>query len=326
MTVVRSGRLRPVGRRSVWQRLSSRTGRRTVAFYLFIAPWLVSFVVLGIIPLVLGFLTSMTNYDGLNLDTIEFLGIRNYGRAFTDADALFSFSRSALWSALNTPTWIVTSFVMALILNQAVKGRDFFRTLYYLPSVVPVVATARIWIVFLDTNNGLLNGVVSLFRPGTAIRWLNDYALPSLTAISVWGGLGGGMVIFLAGLQAIPKELEEAALIDGASKLRVFRHVTIPLMTPVIFFQLIMALISSLQAFALPMLVYGGGNMGGTPPRAVYLYVVHTYRHIFAFQRFGYGTALLWLLFAVILALTLLVFKSARYWVHYEEAAEGEAA
>jgi multiple sugar transport system permease protein len=125
-------------------------------------------------------------------------------------------------------------------------------------------------------------------------------------------------------LQGIPAELEEAARIDGATRLGVFRHVTIPLMTPVIFFQLIMALIGSLQAFALPMLIYGSGNMGNTPPRPVYLYVVHTYRQIFAFQRFGYGTAMLWMLFVIILALTLLVFRSARYWVHYEEGVEGE--
>jgi len=312
--------------RSLQRRFLSRTRRKTITFYLFVAPWLVGFVALGVVPLVLGFLTSLTNYDGLNLDTLRFVGLDNYARAFGDPDVAFSFTRSALWSALNTPTWIISSFIMALILNQAVRGRDFFRTLYYLPSIVPVVATARIWTLFLDTNNGLLNGIISVFRPGTAIRWLNDYALPSLTAISVWSGLGSGMVIFLAGLQGIPSELEEAARIDGANKLQVFRSVTIPLMTPVIFFQLIMALINSLQAFAVPMLVYGGGNMGSTPPRAVYLYVVNTYRHIFAFQRFGYGTALLWLLFVVILGLTLLVFRSARYWVHYEEAVEGGEA
>jgi multiple sugar transport system permease protein len=307
------------------RRLSSLSTRRTIAFYGFIAPWLVGFVLLGIIPLVVGLLTSMTNYDGMNVDTLKFLGLRNYGAAFQDKDMIFSLERTALWSALNTPMWICASFVLALILNQAGGGRDLFRTLYYLPSVVPVVATARIWVLFYDTNNGLLNGIISLFRPGTAIRWFSDFALFSLATISVWGGLGGGMVIFLAGLQGIPVELEEAALIDGANKLRVFRHVTIPLMTPVIFFQLIMALIGSLQAFALPMLIYGGGHMGSTPPRPVYLYVVHTYRHIFAFQRFGYGTALLWLLFVLILALTLVVFRSARYWVHYEEAVEGAA-
>lgn len=308
------------------RRIPPRVIRRMVAFYLFVAPWLICFVALDIIPIVLGVLTSMTNYDGLNLETIKWMGLKNYARAFTDPEVAYSFGRSLLWSAINTPTWIILSFILALILNQAVRGRDFFRTLYYLPSVVPVVAAARIWAIFLDTNNGLLNGILSLFRPGTAIRWLSDYALPACTAISVWGGLGAGMVIFLAGLQSIPQELEEAALIDGANKLRVFRHVTIPLMTPIIFFQLVMALINSLQTFALPMIVYGGGFMTGSVARDVYLYVINTYRHIFAFQRFGYGTALLWLMSIVIMGLTALVFRTARYWVYYEAEAKGGAA
>jgi len=308
------------------RRIPPRVIRRTVAFYLFVAPWLICFVALDIIPIVLGVLTSMTNYDGLNLETIKWMGLKNYARAFTDSEVAYSFGRSLLWSAINTPTWIILSFILALILNQAVRGRDFFRTLYYLPSVVPVVAVARIWMIFLDTNNGLLNGILSLFRPGTAVRWLSDYALLACTAISVWGGLGGGMVIFLAGLQGIPQELEEAALIDGANKLRVFRHITIPLMTPLIFFQLVMALITSLQTFALPMIVYGGGAMTGGVAREVYLYVINTYRHIFAFQRFGYGTALLWLMSIVIMGLTLVVFRTARYWVYYESEAAGGAA
>ncbi|MBM3190274.1 MAG: sugar ABC transporter permease, partial [Chloroflexi bacterium] len=110
--------------RSLWRRLSSRGARRTMAFYLFIGPWLASFVLLGIVPLIFGFLTSLTNYDGLNLANIKFLGFRNYTRAFSDKDMLFALSRSAMWSALNTPMWLITSFVMALILNQAVSGRD----------------------------------------------------------------------------------------------------------------------------------------------------------------------------------------------------------
>jgi multiple sugar transport system permease protein len=308
------------------RRIPPRVVRRTVAFYIMVSPWLICFVALTIIPVVLGILTSFTDYDGLNLDTLRWMGTQNYTRAFADPDVGYSFVRSLLWSAINTPTWIALSFTLALILNQAVRGRDFFRTLYYLPSVVPVVATARIWSIFLDTNNGLLNGILSMFRPGTAVRWLSDYALPACTLISVWGGLGGGMIIFLAGLQGIPVELEEAARIDGANKLRVFRHITIPLMTPMIFFQLIMALISSLQTFALPMIVYGGGAMSGSVARDVYLYVINAYRHIFAFQRFGYGTALLWLMSLVIMALTAVVFRTARYWVYYETEAGGGAA
>ena len=163
----------------------------------------------------------------------------------------------------------------------------------------------------------MVNAIISIFRPGTAILWTTDYALPSLTMIAVWQGVGVGMVIFLAGLQGIPPELEEAAHIDGASKLGVFRHVTIPLMTPVIFFQLVLAIIGSFQQFALPMLL-AGGRMSSVPPQAAYFYVVHVMRQIFTFSRFGYGLALMWLLFVVIVLLTILVFWSSRYWVHYE--------
>ena len=310
-------------RKTIWQRLKSRMGRRIIAFYAFIAPWLLGLILLDIVPFVVGLYVSFTNFDGLDWPG-TWVGFGNYVRAFTDdPDVAFSFGKTVLWSGLNTPLWVIISFTMALILNQAVKGRDFFRTLYYLPSVVPAVAAAAIWRVYLDANNGLLNAILSAIRPGWMVRWLSNYALPSITAISVWGGLGGGMVIFLAGLQNIPTELEEAALIDGATRLRVFRHITIPLMTPVIFFQLIMALIGSLQAFAMPMLVFAGGAMGGSVPRSVYLFVVHTYRQIFAFHRYGYGTALLWLISIVIIALTAVVFRTARYWVFYETALGG---
>jgi multiple sugar transport system permease protein len=306
------------------RRTSSRAWRRAIAFYLFIGPWLIGFVLLGVIPLTLGFLTSLTNYDGLNLASIKFVGLRNYTRAFADPDAIFSFWRTLVWSALNTPIWLLLSFALALVLNQRVKGQGFFRTLYYLPSVIPLVATIWIWKIFLEANNGLLNAIISLFRPGTAIPWLSGYALPSLTAIAVWAGLGSGMVIFLAGLQGIPSELEEAARIDGASAWQILRYVTIPLMTPVIFFQLVLALISALQTFVAPLLLSNvSASEVSIPPREIYLYMIHTYRQIFVYQRFGYGAALLWLLFIVILALTLLVFRTARYWVHYEVEIEG---
>jgi multiple sugar transport system permease protein len=134
-------------------------------------------------------------------------------------------------------------------------------------------------------------------------------------------GVGGGMMIFLAGLQGIPKELEEAARIGGATRLGIFRHVTIPLMTPVIFFQLIMGLIGGFQALVLPLLL-AQSYFSRTPPRSLYLYMVYTYNQLFVYQRFGYGTALLWILFIVILVLTLMVFWTQRFWVHYEVETE----
>jgi multiple sugar transport system permease protein len=323
MASVRPLRKTGAGRALVRRRAAARTRRRAAAFYLFIAPWLLGLVLLQVVPLILGFLTSLTNYDGLNLGDVKFVGLRNYSRAFSDPDMSFALGRTALWCALNTPLWLALAFGLALLLNQDIRGRSFFRTLYYLPSVVPVVASVWVWRIFLDANNGLLNGIIGLLRPGTAIAWLSGYALPSLTAVSLWTGLGAGMVIFLAGLQGIPAELEEAARIDGAGRWQVLRHVILPLLSPVIFFQLILGLINALQALVIPLLLATSGSQVGVPPRAVYLYMVHTYRQIFAFQRFGYGMALIWLLIVVILALTLLVFRTARYWVYYEVEVEG---
>lgn len=297
----------------------SRSQRRTLTFYLFISPWLIGLVALGLIPLVIGLLTSFTNYDGLNLDTVKFIGLRNYARAFSDPDTIYSLGRTLLWTGLNVPLWLALCFSLAFILSRQRRGQGLFRTLFYLPSIIPMVATVWIWRIFLDANYGLLNGVAGIFRPGTAVQWLADYGLQSLTAISLWAGLGSGMVIFLAGLQGIPAELEEAARIDGANTWQIMRFVTLPLMTPVIFFQLVLALISAGQQFALPLLIAPSGSSN----RSVYLYMVHTYQQIFVFQRFGYGTALLWLFFILVLVLTLVVFRTSRYWVYYENEVEG---
>src|SRR5262245_46064660 len=244
-----------------WQRSLTRRTSRTIAFYLFISPWLLGFILLGVIPLVVGLLTSLTNYDGLSVATVKFVGLRNYTRFFEDEDALHAFRQTLLWSALNVPVWLAISFTMALILNQAIRARGFFRTLFYLPSIIPVVGVVWAWRLILDPNNGVVNYLIRFFSPGTVILWRTDYALQSLTMISVWQGVGVGMVIFLAGLQGIPRELEEAAYLDGATTMQSFRFITIPLMTPVIFFQLVLAIIASLQQFTLPMLL-AGGRMG----------------------------------------------------------------
>jgi multiple sugar transport system permease protein len=306
--------------------MSQRDWRQAKTFYLFISPWLLGFIFLSVVPLLVGLLISFSNYDGLNAADVKLVGLRNYARAFEDSETQYALGRTALWTLLNVPLWLGLSFGLAMLMNQRVRGRGFFRTIFYLPSAVPVVATVWIWRIFLDKNYGLVNGLLSLIRPGTAFPWLTDYALESLTAISLWTGLGTGMVIFLAGLQDIPTELEEAARIDGANSWQVWRHVTLPLMTPVLFFQLVLALISSLQTFVIPTLlakaVSSGAELSSLPPRGVYLYVIHTFQQIFVFRRFGYGIAMLWLLFILIIVLTFIVFRTQRYWVYYETAIE----
>lgn len=303
----------------------TRVQRRTLTFYLFISPWILGFVFLTIIPLVVGFLTSLTNYEGLSLTNLRFVGTANYVRAFTaDADVQFSLGRTLMWGLFNLPAWLILSFGMALILNQNIRGHGFFRTLYYLPSVVPVVAAITAWKVILDKNVGWLNGFISLFRPGTAIGWLSDYALQGMTMIAVWTGLGAGMVIFLAGLQNIPDELVEAARIDGASSFQVFRYITLPLMTPIIFLQLILGLIGVFQQVNLPLvLTQVGIARGAVPPRQIYLIMIHIYRQIFISNRWGYAFSLIWLLFIGVALLTLAVFWTEKYWVYSERPEEG---
>jgi len=313
-----------LGRRGT-PRVLKRSQRQTITFFMFIAPWLIGLVCLGIIPLVVGFLSSLTNYDGLGLDRLRFVGMENYARAFSDQDVGFSIKRTLVWGALNVPLYLIISFSLALMLNQAIKGRGFFRTVFYLPSIVPLSAALIAWKVILDKNVGLLNALIDKFRPGTAIGWLSDYSLQGMAAISIWAGLGVGMVIFLAALQGIPDELIEAARIDGASSFRVMLHITLPLLTPVIFLQLVMGLINSFQQLNLPLLLtqIGLTSQGAVPPRPIYLYMIHTYEQIFTKRLYGYGNALLWMLFVAVLLLTGIVFWTQRYWVYTEQPGEG---
>jgi multiple sugar transport system permease protein len=307
------------------RRRRGRRWRETRSFYLFVAPWLIGFVVLGIFPLVLGLATSFTNYDGFNLDHVKFLGLANYVRAVGDGEAIVALGRTVYYTVLSVPSGIVLALAIALMLNQNIPARGGFRTLFYLPTVVPIVATVWVWKIFLDQNFGLLNAGLGLVFPNAAVRWLVDYPTFVLIALTLWMGVGGGMVIFLAGLQGVPSELKDAAQIDGAERWETFRFITLPLLTPVVFFQLIMGIIGSLQTLVAPLLL-AGGSLSAMPPRDNYLYLIHVYLQVFANQRFGYGTALLWLLFVIIVLLSVLVFRSSRYWVYYETGSEGGKA
>ena len=301
----------------------SRRMRRALAFYVFISPWLLGFLLLTAVPMLFGLGISFTNYDGLNLFDLQWKGFENYERVFNDRRARDAMEVTIRWMFLNVPIWLVASFTLALILDRSIRAVGVFRTIFYLPSIIPIVSVVWVWRAVLNQNGGLLNGIISIFRPGTAEIWVSgDWALYSATAISVWAGVGGGMIIFLAGLQNVPKELKEAAFIDGAGEWRVIRYVIVPLMTPVIFFQLILSIINSLQQFVLPMILASvqgfSGQLGVIPTKNLYMYMVHVNLQIFTRQRFGYGMALLWLMFIAIILLTIFVFWSSRYWVFYD--------
>jgi multiple sugar transport system permease protein len=303
---------RPASRRN-WSRYSDLT------FFLFISPWLVlGFIGLTIIPMVYAFGLSLTNFDGMAAHW-HFIGLNNYSELLGDSDTWWSLGRTMLYMAITVPLSVVLGLALALLLNQKLPGIGFFRTLFYLPAVVPVVASALIWKLMFDTDNGLLNAIIERFG-GPSVIWLVDpTAFTALIVMVLWG-VGGGMIIFLAGLQGIPGELREAAAVDGANPWQAFITVTLPLLTPVIFFQVVTGVIYSLQTVVQPLLlaVSSGTVTPDSVPRSNYLYMVNVYAQIFENARFGYGAALLWVLFLCVLVITLLVFRSSAMWVYYE--------
>jgi multiple sugar transport system permease protein len=303
---------------------SKRAQREARAFYFFVSPWLVGFLALSLFPLLLGFATSLTNYDGLNINSLRFMGVRNYVRAIENPDLWIALRNTVLYAAITVPLGLTFGLMLAVLLNVRIRGRALFRMFYYLPSILPLAGAVMAWRLIFSKNSGLVNGILSYFQPGTAINWPNDHFLLLLYLYALWH-VGGAMVIFLAGLQGVPEELHEAGRLDGGNRFQIFTRITIPLLTPVIFFQLILGLIGSLQILDVAILLYGRTGLSGaiTLPRDKYFYMVYNYSQVFDFQRYGFGVALSWLFFVFILVLTLVVIVSSRYWVHYEVAQEG---
>jgi multiple sugar transport system permease protein len=307
-----------------------RTSARREArdFYLMIGPWLLGFVFLSVIPLVLGFAASFTNYNGLNLNNMQFMGLDNYKRALDpgNRDFWLSLRNTFKYMLIAVPVGQILSLGLAAMLNQRIKGRSLYRLIYYIPSVLPLAAAATAWSMMWNMNSGLVNALLSLIRRGTAINWIGDHFYLILY-LFVWWNVGGGMVIYLAGLQGIPEELKEAATIDGANRVQTFRHVTLPLLSPVIFFQTILGIIGSLQILDVPILIYGRAGLSGNIqiPQKYYMYMIYVYSQVFDFQRYGYGVSLAWIIFIIVLLLTLLLIFTSRFWVYYEVPQEGDA-
>ena len=290
-------------------------GRRITAFYIMISPWFIIFLTLGLFPLLYGLYLSFTNYYGFNMNHLKMIGWHNYHLVFSDSDAMYALGRTLYFTAINVPLGTALALGLAILLNRNIRGGGVFRTIFYLPSLVPVISTILMWKIIFS-NEGVLNSILNFFGLD-AVNWLGyDHATTSLIIMSLWGA-GGGILINLAGLKGIPQDLYEAASIDGAGAFQKFRRITIPLMTPIIFFNLLMGIIGSLQVYLQPILL-NGSELLARPIQPNYLYVVHAFQQIFASQRFAYGMALLWVLFVVILALTIVVFVTSKYWVYYE--------
>lgn len=286
--------------------------REAIAGWLFIMP-----AVLGVLlwiagPMLYSVWLSMTDWDILRPP--RFIGAQNFVRMVNDRLFFKSLWVTLYYTVFHVPLTLILAFMVALLLNTKTRGIAFFRTLYYLPSIVPAVANAVLWMWIFNSEFGLLNLLLNRFG-FDKVMWLQNpsTALPALILMSLWS-LGGVMIIYLAGLNGIPEQLYEAASIDGAGSLTKFFRITLPMMTPVIFFNLILQIIGSFQVFTASYLITQGG-----PNYATTFYVLYLFDNAFSFFDMGYASALAWVLFFIILALSLLVFRSGSSWVYYEE-------
>lgn len=288
-------------------------GREAITFYLFILPWTLGFLVFILGPIVASFVLSFTRYDIIS--TPRFIGVANFTELATDPLFWRSLYNTLYIVVLAVPLGMIMSFAVALLLNQNIRFMAAYRTAYFIPSIVPAVASAALWIYLLQPQWGLVNGVLALVGiPGPGWLASEVWSKPAIIMLMVWGS-GGTMIIYLAGLQDIPEALYEAAAIDGAGRWAKFRNVTLPLMTPAIFFTLVIGIISTFQVFAVIFVLTDG--MGG-PLNSTLVYLIYLYRNGFNFFRMGYASAMAWVLFLIILVLTWVQFKTASRWVYYE--------
>jgi multiple sugar transport system permease protein len=288
--------------------------------YVFLTPWIIGLIVFILGPMLFSLGLSFFSYT-LGRD-YAFVGLDNWIRAFT-GDELFwpSIRLTLLYTAVFVPLSVFGALGTAMLLNQRLRGTTFYRTIFFLPHLAPIVAAVYIWLLLLNGTHGLVNELlwqIGLLVQGAGIKgpnWFGDpaWAMPSLIAIALWGALGGNMmVIFLAGLQGIPQELYEVASIDGANAWARFRHVTLPMISPTLFFNSVLACVGAIQSFEAAFV----GTRGG-PAYATWLYGLHIYRNTFEFFDMGYGSTLAWILFIALSAFTYIQFRASRTWVYY---------
>jgi multiple sugar transport system permease protein len=278
----------------------------------FVSPWLIGFCAFTLIPISLSLYYSFCNYSLLQKPV--FIGLDNYRELVHDPIFWKANLNTFVYAVLALPLGLLIALALALLLNVKVRGQAIYRTLIFLPSLVPAVASAMLWLWLFNSKLGLVNFVLRAVGIKEPPGWLTDvhWALPSLVIISFWG-VGNTVIIFLAGLQDVPTELFEAAELDGANRLQALRHVTLPSISPVIFFNLIIGIIGTLQVFVLPFIMTQGG-----PARATYLYTEYMYDNAFGYLKMGYCSAMAWIQLLLVLALTGLAFWTSKRWVHYQ--------
>lgn len=288
--------------------------REALEGYLWISPWVIGFLVFSLGPIIASFYLSLTTYKIGG--TPQWIGLQNYHEAFFN-DKLFwpSLGRTAYFSIVSVVLGVFLSLLAAILLNQNLRGKTILRALFYLPSLTPIVSLALLWTWIFQPRLGLANYLLSFIGingPG----WLVDrsWAIPSIILVSLWSSVGGGrMIIFLAGLQGVPKEIYESAELDGAGAWSSFWNITIPMISPVILFNTILGVIGSFGVFSLAYIMTEGGPNYGT-----WFYMLHLYYNAFSYFQMGYASALAWFFFVIIFVLSYLQIKLSDRWVYYE--------
>jgi multiple sugar transport system permease protein len=285
--------------------------RRDITGYLFVLPFILGFILWFLIPALIAL--YLTGHSWNLISAPEFVGLDNIERLTTDPLLPQALKTTFIYTIVSVPLGLLLSFGLALLVNNNLPGIGIFRTIYYLPSIIPAVASAALWAWIFNTEFGLLNVIIRGLG-GSKIPWLQspNWALPALIIVSLWS-VGGAMIIFLAGLQGIPDIYYEAAEIDGAGRWQKLRRITLPLMSPIIFFNLIIGFINSFQVFIAGYLITDGG-----PVNSTLFLVLYIYRTAFRSLNMGYAAAMSWLLFFILIGLSFLVFRYVGKRVYYE--------
>ncbi|NLE43811.1 MAG: sugar ABC transporter permease [Chloroflexi bacterium] len=294
--------------------------REAIDGYVFILPWLLGLLIFTLYPFLSGFFYSLSDFDALT--PAQFVGLANYRRIFFEDELFWLAVRNTAWYAgVSVLPGVVLGLLLAVLLNQKAKGITLFRTLFYMPSIVPSVASVALFLFILHDRFGLLNETLYNVFGIKGPSWLTSpqWSKPSLVIWSLWG-VGGGMIIYLAGLQNVPDSMHEAAAIDGAGAVRRFFSVTLPMISPTLLFVFVMSVIGSFQIFT-PVFLLGGANYAmaaSGPMNSLLFWVIHIYNNAFFYYRMGYASALSWVLFLLLVVLTVIQFQLSNRWVYYE--------
>ncbi len=298
-------------------RLPGYKRREAINAYIMLAPWIIGFIVFTAGPMIASIVISFMDWPLLQAP--KWIGLGNYKFMFKDELFWISLYNTIYYTLIGVPLRVIAALCVALAMNLKLRGISVYRTIYYIPSITPAVASSIMWLWIFNPDFGLANTLLGYIGIHSRIRWIYDPALskPSLILMSLWG-IGGMMIILLAGLQGIPEQLYEAAEIDGAGLWHKFWKITLPMLSPSIFFVTIMQVISSFQVFTQAYVMTRGG-----PANSTLFLVLYLYQNGFEFFRMGYASSLAWALFMFVLVLTILQFRGSRYWVFYEGELRG---